>query len=399
MNSNRTFIMALAASVAVAIGTSAPRAETHAEWLNRAQVGPEALAAQDWKAIEEAARKEGKVVIYSVSSRIFKLQEAFKEKYGVEIEGHDIASDIQLEKFRREHKAGVYQVDVLFNNETPLLLNEFLPRQLVWNIVPDSVAGQLTDNEKNPLLVQRWSSRILFYNAAKHEGDAPLDNLWDLTREEWKGRVLMPNPLESSVQANVLQTILQHPDEMAAAYKAEFGDEITWSEKLEKAVKKNPLLGKPDAAKEWLARVLANDPVFLGSTTKIFKNVGDVNQDNPPICISTFSKMRSNKKGEINAQPAFNVRPVLGVSYPTVLVMADRAPHPNAAKLLIRYMMEDGFKPWNVPGDYAGRADVAKEQEAEFDLPPFEEVKMWPIDQTYVYDNKYTYLSLYLALK
>ena len=39
--------------------------------------------------------------------------------------------------------------------------------------------------------------------------------LWDLTREEWKGRLLMPNPLESSVQANVIQTILQHPGEMA----------------------------------------------------------------------------------------------------------------------------------------------------------------------------------------
>jgi iron(III) transport system substrate-binding protein len=288
---------------------------------------------------------------------------------------------------------------VLFNNETSLILNEFLPRDLVWNFVPDSVAGQLADDEKEPLLVQRWSSRILFYNGTKYPGGAPIDNLWDLTREEWKGRLLMPNPLESSVQANVIQTILQHPDQMAAAYKAEFGDEIEYSKKLLKAVKKSPLIDKPDAAKEWLARLLANDPVFLGSTTKIFTNVGDVKQDNPPLGISTFSKMRKNKEGVFNAQPALNVLPVLGVSYPTVLVVADQAPHPNAAKLLIRYMMEDGFAPWNVPGDYAGRADVAKEQVAKFGLPPFEDVKMWPIDQTYVYDTKYTYLSLYLALK
>ena len=115
---------------------------------------------------------------------------------------------------------------MLFNNETPIIINEFLPRDLVWNFVPSTVAGQLEDNEKNPLLVQRWSSRIIFFNAAKHPNGAPIDNLWDLTRKEWKGRVLMPNPLESSVQANVIQTILQHPDEMAAAYKAEFGDEI-----------------------------------------------------------------------------------------------------------------------------------------------------------------------------
>ena len=72
-------------------------------------------ASQDWTAIEAAAREEGKVVIYSVSSRISKLVDEFKEKYGVEIEGHDLSSDVQLEKFRREHKAGIFNVDVLFN--------------------------------------------------------------------------------------------------------------------------------------------------------------------------------------------------------------------------------------------------------------------------------------------
>ena len=395
----RRLATALSAIGMVALMGTIAQADAQSDWLKKAQLGAHAPKTQDWKAIEAAARKEGKVVIYSVSSRIFKLQKKFQEKYGIEIVGYDISSDIQLEKFRREHKAGVNQVDVLFNNETPLIVNEFLPRNLVWNFVPSTVAGQLEDNEKEPLLVQRWSSRILFYNADKYPGGAPLDNLWDLTREEFKGRLLMPNPLESSVQANVIQTILQHPDEMAAAYKAEFGDEITYSKKLLKAVKKSPLIDKPDAAKEWLARLLANDPVFLGSTTKIFTNVADVEQDDPPLGISTFSKMRKNKKGEFNGQPALNVQPVLGVSYPTVLVVADQAPHPNAAKLLIRYMMEDGFSPWNVPGDYAGRADVAKEQVTQFGLPPFEDVKMWPIDQTYVYDTKYTYLSLYLTLK
>ena len=395
----RHIMLPLLAAAMAALWSGLAQADAQMEWLKKAQLGQFAPKTQDWKAIEAAARKEGKVVIYSVSSRIFKLQKEFKEKYGVDIEGHDIASNIQLEKFRREHKSRVYQVDVLFNNETPLLLNEFLTRKLVWNFVPDSVADKLDENEKEPLLVQRWSSRILFYNATLHPDGAPIDNLWDLTREEWKGKLLMPNPLESSVQANVIQTILQHPDEMAAAYEQEFGKPVSYSKKVIKATKKNPLLGKPDAAKEWLYRLLKNKPILLRSTTKIFKSVGNVKQANPPLGISTFSKMRSNKKGVLNAQPAFNVKPVLGVSYPTVLVVADRAPHPNAAKLLIRYMMEDGFKPWNVPGDYAARSDVAKKQVAKFGLPPFEKVKMWPIDQSYVYDTKYTYLSLYLALK
>ena len=124
-------------------------------WLKASGLGPYADTKQDWSAIEKAARAEGKVVIYSVSSRFSKLVKGFKEKYGVDIEGYDIPSDLQLEKFRREHKAGVHVVDVLFNSEAPLLLNEALPDKLVWNFVPDSVASDLNSNEKEPLLIQR----------------------------------------------------------------------------------------------------------------------------------------------------------------------------------------------------------------------------------------------------
>ena len=174
---------------------------------------------------------------------------------------------------------------------------------------------------------------------------------------------------------------------------------MDFSKGLKKAVKKNPNLGKADASKEWLFRLLKNKPVYVGSTTKIYKNVSDVKQENPPLAITTFSKMRKYQKGEFQGVPAYDVKPVFGVAYPTVLVIADRAPHPNAAKLLIRYMMEKGFKPWNVVGDFAARNDVAKEQMEEFNTPPFEQISLWQIDQEQVYDTKYTYLQLYLALR
>lgn len=386
----------------VALISTAPTAslaETQAEWLKRAQVGPTAPAKQDWKAIEAAARKEGKVVIYSVSSRIFKLVKKFKKKYGIDIVGHDLTSRVQLEKFQREYKAGVHQVDVLFNNETPHLLNDFLANKKVWNFVPSSVAGDLAENEKTPFLVQRWSSRIIMYNGVKYPNGAPIDNLWDLTRKEWRGKFLMINPLESGVEANVIQTILQHPKEMAAAYEKEFGDKIKYSMAVKKAAKKNPLIGKPNAAMEWLHRLLKNKPVFIGSTSKIFKGVAAVKQDNPPMGIATFSRLRKNKKGQYNAQPAYNVYPTFGVAYPTVLTIADRAPHPNAAKLLIRYMVEEGHKPWNVIGDYAARESVEKKQVKKFNVPPFKKTGLWMIDQNHIYESKYSFVLLYLALK
>jgi len=364
-------------------------------WLKEAKLGPYATENQDWEAIEAAAKQEGKVVIYSISSRIFKIKEKFKEKYGIEIVAYDTLPDFQLEKLRNDIKQGNYQVDVLFNNDITLIKNEFLPQGLVWNFIPDTIADQLNANEKNPILVQRWTSRVFIYNNEQYPDGPPIDNLWDLTKPEWQGKFVMPDPIASTTAVNVIQTILEHPEEMAAAYQAEFGEELTISPELKEITRKNPLLGEANAATEWLYRLLKNKPVFTDSSDEASDDVGYFKE---PIGMTTFSKMRWVNQGKYQWQPLYDLEPIVGVSYPTALMVADRAPNPNAAKLLIRFMMEEGFEPWNVPGDYAARQEIMEEQIEAFNIPNFDELKMWSVDPTYAYNNKYTYITLYRLL-
>ena len=393
---SRKALFVSGAALALTFSTAALADEA---WQKAAGVGEYAPQTQDWAAIEAAAREEGQVVIYSVSSRIAKLVDGFAERYGIEIIGYDIPSDLQIEKMRREHNAGVYSVDVLFNSEAPLLLNEALPNELVWNFVPSGLESDLDENEMTPFLIQRHSSRVIYYNEALNPDGPPIDSIWDLTREEWKGRTLLPSPLEDGLSANFIQTILHNADEMAAAYEREFGEPVSYSEAVLEAVEDSATIDEPDASMEWLHRFLANEPVFQGSTTKIFNNVGDVQQDNPPLGITTFSKLRNNEEGVYAAAPMYDLDPMFGVSYPTALLMADMAPHPNAAKLLIRHMMEeDGFAPWNEPGDYAARASVEAKQLEEFGLEKFDDLNLWPIDPTEIYYTKYGFLALYLEL-
>jgi len=113
----------------------------------------------------------------------------------------------------------------------------------------------------------------------------------------------------------------------------------------------------------------------------------------------TETRKKIGWQGAFAAAAAYSVKPAFGASYPTVLAIADQAPHPNAAKLLIHYMVDEGLKYWNVIGDYAARSDVAAEQVALFHILPFEKAALWPIDQTYVYDTKYSFVSFFLALR
>jgi iron(III) transport system substrate-binding protein len=399
MVGQRTRLTALAATALTAIGLALTPAMADAEWAKANGFGPDA-APQDWAAIEAAAKAEGEVLVYSVSSRVNELAETFTAKYGIKVTASDISSDVQMEKFRREYKAGLRNVDVLYNNEAPSLIEEFAPQGMVWNFVPDTVKDQLAENEMSPFLVQRWSSRILFYNSNKHGDTPPFDNLWDLTTEEWKGRVIMPDPLGSAVQASVLQTILQNPDLMAKAYEKEFGKPVEFSEDVVEAVSEIPTLAGPDASIEWLYRFLHNEPVSISSTNKIFENVSTVGQDNPPVGFVTFSKLRDTEPGKLESRAAYGVEPAMGVAYPTVLAVADQAPNPNAAKLLIRFMMEEeGFEPWNVIGDYAARADIEAKQLTEHDMPPLDKAGLLFTNPSEVFNTKFTFLQLLLSLK
>ena len=363
-------------------GAFADDAQT--KWLKMSKLGPYAEATQDWAAIEAAARKEGKVVIFSVSSRIFKIQKDFKEKYGVEIEGYDIHSDEQIEKFTREHQSGLHKTDVLFNNATSTLYGKLLPKKMIWNFVPDTFANAMDANEKSPFLVQRWSSRVFIYNTALHPDGPPVDNIWDLTRKEWEKKVMTPAPTGSAM-ANTFQTILRRSKDMAAAHEKEFG----------KPVKLSP--GMKNASEEWLLRFMKN-AVVIDSTTKIWKGVADIKQESAPMGITTFSKLRKNKAGVYECSPVYNMEPIFGVGYPTVLVICDQAPHPNAAKLLIRYMMDEGLWPWSVLGDYASRSDIEAEQVKKFNVPPYPKLKLWNADPEYIYDTSYDYMQFAMSL-
>jgi iron(III) transport system substrate-binding protein len=348
-------------------------------------------AEQDWAAIEAAARAEGQVVIYSVSSRMENIVEDFMDRYGVEIVWFDMESSDQIEKFGREYDAGVYEVDVLYGNSGPDLVGEFLPAGKVEAFIPDTIASFLDTNEMDPFLVQRWSSRALIYNASVYPDGPPIDSLWDLTREEWREMVLTPDPL-SGVQGAIYQTIMNHPEEMAAAYEREFGEPIVLS------------AGSADAGVEWFVRYIQNQPITVGSTSDIAKGVGSIDQTGtPPIGWTTFSKLRKygvDPCGDSSyaAAPMLDLDPVFGVAYPTILALSAKAPHPNAGKLLIRYLVEVGYWPWNEIGDYAAREDIEALQVRIFDIPSFDEVKLWITESEHVYNTIYDYIQLYLTI-
>ena len=88
----------------------------------------------------EKAKAEGKVVIYTISSRTQKVANAFMEAYpGINVEVYDISSGTLKEKFLTEYESGIHTVDILHSKEQ---VGEYTFERLI-----STLSGEMTKSE------------------------------------------------------------------------------------------------------------------------------------------------------------------------------------------------------------------------------------------------------------
>jgi len=314
------------------------------------------------------AKAEGEVTVYSFTSRIGKVEKAFEKAYpGVDLQGFDISSTEQIARLKAEFKAGLSNADVVYVSDTPVVLTELLGAGIIKRYVPPRVAGRVDAQYQNPLLAQRLSTKVLMYNEEANPNGAPVDSLWDLTRSEWKGRVVMVDPLQRGDYLDLMTEMVLRSDAMAAAYKTEFGNDI----KLGDA---------KNAGEKFIMDLFANDVILVKSTDDVNAAVGKLGQKNPPIGFSSYSDRRDNEEEGWALQLANDVAPAPGILFPAIVALAAKPKNPAAARLVIDFLMGDesktggpGLKPFYVAGDYVTRTDITPHPDAV----PLADFKAW----------------------
>jgi len=335
----------------------------------------EALPYLDAMTAEELlplALKEGQITVFSLSSRIARVEAAFEAAYpGIDLVGVDLSSTKQIARIGAEQDAGVFAVDVLYLADTPVVYSELLAQGRVHNYLPPRVAADIADELKEPLTVHRLSTKVLMYNEAAFPDGSPISNLWQLTTPDWRGKVLMVDPSQRGELLDLLTEISLHPDEMAAAYEKQFGSAIAVDGDLQ------------GAGEQFIRDLFENDLILVANSDVLNESVGDKAAANPPVAFGTYSDRRDNEDEGWALQVANDVEPANGILFPAVLTVANKAPHPAAARLLIDFMFGDdsatggpGFEPFNVPGDYATRSTITDDP----DSVPLEELNAWTIN-------------------
>ncbi len=306
------------------------------------------------------ARQEGKVTVYAFTSRIGRVEKAFEAAYpGIDMVTFDMSSTEQIARIKSEAQAGLAGADVIYISDAPVVLTELFANKLVAPYVPPRVAGDLEDQFKSPLLAQRLSTKVLMYNEEAHPDGSPVKNLWDLTKPEWKGRVIMVDPLQRGDYLDLMTEIVLKSDEMATAYEATFGKKIELTD------------GNQNAGQQFITELFGNDLVLVGSTDDVNKAIGAKGQAKPPIGFTSYSDRRDNEDEGWALQVANDVAPSNGIVFPALLALNPKPANPAAARLAVDFMMGDesetggdGFKPFYVAGDWATRADIKPHKDA-----------------------------------
>jgi iron(III) transport system substrate-binding protein len=319
----------------------------------------------------ERAKAEGKVTVYSFTSRIARLEKAFEAAYpGIDLQGYDISSTEQIARLKAEAGAGVANADLAYISDAPVVLNELVAPGILENYVPPRIADRLSAENKAPILAQRLSTKVLMYNEEANPNGSPITNLWQLTTPDWKGRVVMVDPLQRGDYLDLMTEFVLQADTMAKAYEAQFGKPIELGD-------------AEDAGRKFIIDLFANDLILVKSTDDVNAAIGKLGQKNPPVGFTSYSDRRDNKDEGWALQVSNETVPSSGILFPVVLGIVKGSKNPAAARLAIDFFMGDdsntggeGFKPFYVAGDYATRTDIV----AHPDAVALDKLTAWHVD-------------------
>jgi iron(III) transport system substrate-binding protein len=321
-----------------------------------------------------AAKAEGKVVVYSITSRISSAAEAFEKLYGIKVEYSNLKDGELIEKVTKEVGGRIDGADFVISQDSGRVYGQLIATGFLVNYVPESLKQIIPQQYHEPLVFQ-LINKVFIFNSEKTQAPV-IKNVWEVTDPKWKGLIQFKDPNTEGVNMNFL-TMLTSPE---------------WSAKLEKAYEnlygRKLVLTTKNAGYEWIKQFFGNGLVLGNSDTTISENIGIKGQPQTTMGLFVYSKTRFDASKNLALTPMTEIEPFSGFLYPAFLHLTANAKHPNAAKLFIEYLLtREGFAPWAKDvGAYSSNPNIPVNQG---DHPlSFWEPRLIPEDPQFLFEHR-----------
>ncbi|HKM04271.1 MAG TPA: extracellular solute-binding protein [Lachnospiraceae bacterium] len=323
----------------------------------------------------QAALEEDILTIYSVSTRVFDVKESFEKEYpGLNVEIKDVRGNDLVRMVKENYQSENYACDLVICSDCDgSLYKELLEPGIVYTYIPQDIAPFIKDEFAEDELEFLGEVLMVVYNGEAFEAP-PIDNIWEMTEDIYKGKIIMASPLSSFSTYGFCATVLRESKLMEEAYEQYAGKPLELPE------------GKSAGEVFW--EQLAENMVFTNSSDEVLEGIGNSGPEGMMLGFMISSKMRYQDIG-YQIEPIYHLEPFAAVYTPNSVCIAAGSKNVNTAKLFIRYMLGEldgtgnGLNPFFTKGTWSVRSDVADGNDV-----PLEDIDVQFLDKSFLYENR-----------
>lgn len=298
----------------------------------------------------EKAREElGTMKIYSTSSLCGTATENFMAKYpGLEVTYSSVGETDMFTKLETEIGTSANGADMALLQNAYLMQSILIDEGLLINYFPEMYKEVVPEEYQQPTAMLLVNKLFMWNNT---EGDIGLNNVWQLTEEEYKGKVFFKDPNTEPVGMNFL-IMLTSPEwnlKLEDAYMDYYGKK--WS---------SSTTGFKSAAYQWIDNFLANCSFEYTADGGIASGITNGKAGN--VGLFVFSKLRGNAAARQKLTVSYDLNCFSGFMYPTYAQITKDTKRPYTCALFVNFILsEEGSIPWTnegVMGNYSVNTTV-----------------------------------------
>jgi iron(III) transport system substrate-binding protein len=139
------------------------------------------------KTLLDLAKKEGKLSLYTSNTDMDDVVNAFKEKYGLDVETYRANSETVLQRVLQESTAHYQGADLIETNAGEL--NDLQQQQLLYPYEGELRDKVRPEGQKDGWTADRFNAFVIGWNTGKVAAGSEPQSLKDLAEPQWKGRV------------------------------------------------------------------------------------------------------------------------------------------------------------------------------------------------------------------
>jgi iron(III) transport system substrate-binding protein len=272
---------------------------------------------REWNKVLEGAKREGKVVVAGPPDPGVRLEipRRFNDRFGVPVEYIGGRGSEMAERMRREREAGLYTVDV-FLTGLSTVLESLYPQKMLDPLKPLLILPEVIDpsrwkegklpfmdpEQQHVLRLFKFASPLAYINT-KFVQPEELRSIKDLLNPKWRGKISLLDPTAPGAGGGT-----------AVRFYAQFGEEFV--RKL--YVDQKPIITRDDRQiTDWLAH--GTYPITLNAREEAVDQLQK--EGIPLLTIYAFPDAPGRVSG--------------GTGY---VVIINKSPHPNAARLFVNWI-------------------------------------------------------------